>query len=101
MRTAATARIAERPTGRAHPAGIGLVPPAPPELVQRLSLAAGGWLPPLLVGVPDALAKQAIEVGETAIAPNEKPEPFGVRLARPLAIPYFTAGIVRIEPDAP
>jgi hypothetical protein len=72
-----------------------------PALVQRLPLAAGGLLPPLLVGIPDALAKQAVQVGEGAIAPDEKPEPFGVRLARPLAIPYFTARIVLIEPVAP
>src|SRR5262245_11257237 len=32
-------------------------------LVQRLAVAASGLLSPLLVRIPDALAKQAVEVG--------------------------------------
>ena len=51
----------------------------------------------MLVRVPDALAKQAVEVGEGTVAADEKPQAFGIRLARPFA----TARIVRIEPNAP
>ena len=69
--------------------------------MQRLAIAASGLLPPLLVRVPDALPKQAVEVGEGTVAADEKPQAFGIRLARPFAIPHLTARIVRIEPNAP
>jgi hypothetical protein len=62
-----------------------------------------GWvvLPSLLIGVPAAFRKQAVDIGQRAVATNEEPQPFGVRLARPAPVSRFATGIVRIEPDAP
>jgi hypothetical protein len=61
-----------------------------------------GWvvLPSLLIGVPAAFRKQAVDIGQRAVATNEEPQPFGVSLARPAPVPRFATGIVRIEPDA-
>jgi len=45
-----------------------------------------GWvvLPSLLIGVPAAFRKQAVDIGQRAVATVEEPQqPFGVRLARP------------------
>jgi hypothetical protein len=55
----------------------------------------------LLIGIPAAFRKQAVDIGQRAVATNEEPQPFGVRLARPAPVPRFATGIVRIEPDAP
>ena len=58
-------------------------------------------LPPLPLGVPDAFRKQAIDIGQRAVAVDEKPKPLAVRLSGPAAIPPLTASVGRIEPDAP
>ena len=62
-----------------------------------------GWvvLPPLLIGVPAAFRKQAVDIGQRAIATNEEPQPFGVLLTRPEPVPRLTARVAGIESDAP
>jgi hypothetical protein len=58
-------------------------------------------LPPLHLGVPAAFRKQAVDIGKRAVAADEEPEAFAIRLARPASVPRFATGIVRIEPGAP
>jgi hypothetical protein len=58
-------------------------------------------IPSLLIGVPAAFRKQAVDIGQRAVATNEEPQPFGVRLARPAPVPRLTARVARVEPDAP
>jgi hypothetical protein len=70
--------------------------------VHRLAFPTGGsLLAALPLRVPDALRKQAIEVGEVTVTIDEEPEAFAVRLPGPLAGPRFAARVVRVEPDAP
>jgi hypothetical protein len=55
----------------------------------------------LLIGVPAAFRKQAVDIGQRAIATNEEPQPFRVCLTRPATVPRLTARIAGIESDAP
>jgi hypothetical protein len=55
----------------------------------------------LLIGVPAAFRKQAVDIGQRAVATNEEPQPFGVRLTRPAPVPRLTARVAWVEPDAP
>ena len=48
-------------------------------------------LPPLPVRIPDTFGKQAVEVGQRAVAIDEKPKAFTIGLARPLTGPRFAA----------
>src|SRR5262249_3233089 len=62
-----------------------------------------GWvvLPSLLIGVPAAFRKQAVDIGQRAVAADEEPKAFGVRLARPAPVPRLAAWVIGVEPDAP
>jgi len=54
----------------------------------------------LPLGVPDTIGKQAIDIGQRAVAVDEEPEAFAVRFSGPFAVPRLPARVVRIEPDA-
>ena len=57
--------------------------------------------PALAFRVPATFGKQPIDIWERAVAADEEPEAFAIRLARPAPVPWSTAGIVWVEPDAP
>jgi hypothetical protein len=56
-------------------------------------------LPLLPLGVPDAFRKQAVDIGQQAVAVDEEPESLAVRLARPPARPRFAARVSGVEAD--
>jgi hypothetical protein len=60
-----------------------------------------GWvvLPSLLIGVPAAFRKQAVDIGQRAVAADEEPEAFAIRLAWPAPVPRFAARIAGVEAD--
>ena len=69
--------------------------------MQRIAAApSGSLLPPLAIGIPNAFRKQAIDVGQRAVATDKEAEALAICLARPFAGPRLAARIVRIESDA-
>jgi hypothetical protein len=56
-------------------------------------------LPPLPLGVPDTIGKQASDIGQRTVAVDEEPETRAVRLTRPLAVPWFAARVSGVEAD--
>jgi hypothetical protein len=58
-------------------------------------------LPPLPLRIPAALSEQAVDIGQRAVAIDEEPETFAVRLTGPLAVPRLAARVVRLEAEAP
>src|SRR6516164_8314089 len=83
------------PSRRPPQAATGSSVRSPPSRCGRVVL------PPLVIGVPAAFRKQAIDIGQRAVETNEEPQPFGVCLARPAPVPGLTARVARVEPDAP
>src|SRR5262245_58118492 len=66
--------------------------------MQRLPfVGAAALLPTLPVRIPHALGKQAIDVGQGAVAAYKEAEAFAVCLARPFPRPRLAARIVWIE----
>jgi hypothetical protein len=54
-------------------------------------------LPPLRIGIPNAIGKQPIQIGKVRITLDVEAQAFAIVLARPFAIPYFPSRIVRVE----
>ena len=54
-------------------------------------------LPPLRIGIPNAIGKQPIQIGKVWITLDVEAQAFAIVLARPFAIPYFPSRIIRVE----
>ena len=62
------------------------------EIQERLSP-----LPPLCVGIPNAIGEQPIQIGKVWITVDVEAQAFAIVLARPLAIPRLPPRIIRVE----
>ena len=58
-------------------------------------------LPPLCVGIPNAIGEQPIQIGKVWITVDVEAQAFAIVLARPLAIPRLPPRIIRVEVRAP
>jgi hypothetical protein len=66
------------------------------EIQERLSP-----LPPLCVGIPNAIGEQPIQIGKVWITVDVEAQAFAIVLARPLAIPRLPPRIIRVEVEQP
>jgi hypothetical protein len=58
-------------------------------------------LPPLRVGIPNAVGEQPIQIGKVWCAVDEEAQAFAIFLARPLASPRLPSRIIGVEVWAP
>jgi hypothetical protein len=54
-------------------------------------------LPPLRLGIPNAIGEQPIQIGKVRIAVDEEIQAFAIVFARPLASPHLPSRIIGME----
>jgi hypothetical protein len=54
-------------------------------------------LPPLRVGIPNAIGEQLIQIGKVWIAVDEEIQPLAIVFARPPASPRLPSRIIAVE----